>query len=70
MALFVFLLFGIALVPAAVPYWDAEALVYALLSLTVIRMVPVVLCLRGLGLDTPGKWFIAWFGPRGIASVL
>jgi NhaP-type Na+/H+ or K+/H+ antiporter len=70
LALFVFLLFGLSLVPAAVPYWDAAALVYALLSLTVIRMVPVVLCLRGVDMDAAGKWFIAWFGPRGIASVL
>jgi sodium/hydrogen antiporter len=70
MSLFVFLLFGIALVPAMVKYWNIEALCYAILSLTVIRMIPVVLCLRGAGLDGPGMWFIAWFGPRGIASVL
>lgn len=70
MSLFVFLIFGIAMVPAMVKYWDIEALCYAILSLTLIRMIPVVLCLRGSGLDSPGMWFIAWFGPRGIASVL
>jgi NhaP-type Na+/H+ or K+/H+ antiporter len=70
MSLFVFLLFGIAMVPAMVNYWDIEALCYSILSLTAIRMIPVVLCLRGAGLDRAGMWFIAWFGPRGIASVL
>jgi sodium/hydrogen antiporter len=70
MSLFVFLIFGIAMVPAMVKYWDIEAACYAILSLTVIRMIPVALCLRGAGLDTPAVWMIAWFGPRGIASVL
>jgi NhaP-type Na+/H+ or K+/H+ antiporter len=70
MSLFVFLLFGIAMVPAVIKYWNFGILCYAVLSLTLIRMIPVVLCLRGSGLDGPGMWFIAWFGPRGIASVL
>ncbi len=70
LSLFVFLIFGMAMVPAMVNYWDIEALCYAILSLTAIRMLPVILCLQGAGLDGPGKWFIGWFGPRGIASVL
>ncbi len=70
MSLFVFLILGLVMVPAMFHYWDIEALCYAILSLTVIRMIPVVLCLQGAGLDGPGMWFIAWFGPRGIASVL
>ncbi|MBI5248246.1 MAG: sodium:proton antiporter [Desulfomonile tiedjei] len=70
MSLFVFLLFGLAMVPAMVKHWDVEVLCYAILSLTAVRMIPVVLCMRGTGLDAPGAWFIAWFGPRGIASVL
>jgi len=70
MSLFVFLLFGLAMVPAMAAYWDVWALCYAILSLTVIRMIPVALCLRGGGRDTPAVWRIAWVGPRGIASVL
>ena len=70
MSLFVFLLFGLAMVPAMVDYWDVWGLCYAILSLTVIRMVPVALCLLGTGLDSRTVWIIAWFGPRGIASVL
>lgn len=70
MSLFVFMLFGLAMVPAMAGYWDVRAFFYAVLSLTVIRMIPVALCLRGSGLDRPTVWMIAWFGPRGIASVL
>ena len=68
--LVVFLIFGLAMVPVAVPHWGATELVYALLSLTVIRMVPVALSLTGLKLDWATIAFIGWFGPRGIASVL
>lgn len=70
LALFVFLLFGLAAVPKAVPYWDGTALLYAVLSLTVIRMVPVAVSLIGTGLSRYSSAFIGWFGPRGIASVL
>jgi len=70
MSLFVFLLFGIAMVPATIEYWSLDTLCYAVLSLTVIRMIPVALCLRGAGLDKKSVGMIAWFGPRGIASVL
>lgn len=68
--LVIFLIFGLAMVPAAVPHWGLSELVYALLSLTVLRMVPVAISLAGLKLDLPTIAFIGWFGPRGIASVL
>jgi NhaP-type Na+/H+ or K+/H+ antiporter len=70
LALFIFLLFGLILVPAALPHWDSRAWIYAVLSLTVIRMLPVALGLVGSGLDRPSVGFIGWFGPRGIASIL
>lgn len=70
MVLFIFLLFGMLLVPLSYPHWNWQALVYAQLSLTVIRMVPVALSLIGSGLDQKTIWFIGWFGPRGVASVL
>lgn len=66
----IFLLFGLILVPLAYPWWDWTSVVYALLSLTVIRMLPVFLCLLGTGLDFKTVNFIGWFGPRGIASIL
>jgi sodium/hydrogen antiporter len=43
---------------------------YAVLSLTVVRMVPVWLCLRGTGVAPRDRLFIGWFGPRGLASVV
>jgi len=70
LSLFVFLLFGIVLVPEAAKYWDAAAFGYAILSLTVIRMLPVALSLCGARLGASTVAFIGWFGPRGIASVL
>jgi len=70
LSLFVFLIFGMVMVPAVWEYWDATAMVYALLSLTVIRMIPVAICLWGTRMDLPTVGFIGWFGPRGIASIL
>lgn len=70
MILFIFLLVGMILVPISYQLWDWSTLVYAILSLTVIRMVPVAISLYKSGLDMKTVWFIGWFGPRGIASVL
>ena len=68
--LVVFLIFGLAMVPTAAPHWGLRELLYALASLTVLRMVPVALSLLGAKLDWQTVTFIGWFGPRGIASVL
>lgn len=70
LSLFVFLILGMVLVPLAKEHWDGVALLYALLSLTVIRMIPVALCLMGTKKDWQTVGFIGWFGPRGIASIL
>ena len=48
--------------------WDV--VLYSLLSLTVIRMVPVVVSLWGTGEPLEAKMFLAWFGPRGLASIV
>jgi len=68
--LIVFLIFGLAIVPAVAPYWGTTELVYALASLTLLRMIPVAISLLGAKLDWQTIAFIGWFGPRGIASVL
>lgn len=70
LSLFVFLGFALLMVPKALPYWDASVWIYAICSLTVIRMLPVALSLTGLRLGRSQVGFIGWFGPRGIASVL
>ncbi len=68
--LFVFLIFAMVMVPIAIEYWDIKAFIYAILSLTIIRMIPVSISLIGKEIDLYSKLFIGWFGPRGIASVL
>ena len=50
------------------PEWRAIA--YALLSLTVVRIIPVFLSVMGMGLQTDSKLFMGWFGPRGLASIV
>ncbi len=47
-----------------------QVLVYALLSLTLVRMLPVFLCLLGKGLQRDTLLFLGWFGPRGLASIV
>ena len=47
-----------------------EECVYAVLSLTFVRMVPVAIALAGSGLRAPTVAFIGWFGPRGLASIV
>ncbi|MFJ5115716.1 cation:proton antiporter [Streptomyces sp. NPDC088551] len=66
----VWLLFGAVLVPAAFDHLTWQAALYAVLSLTVVRMLPVALSLIGSGLDRKTLLFVGWFGPRGLASVI
>ena len=56
--------------PLAVHHVDPRCCVYALLSLTAVRLVPVALALVGAGLDRRTVLFVGWFGPRGLASVV
>ncbi len=70
LTLFVFVILGLIIIPKFYPFWDLTALIYALLSLTLIRIIPVFICLIGSGLNNYSKFFIAWFGPRGVASIL
>ncbi len=70
MSLLVFLILGLAMIPGVVEHWNVTTTVYAVLSLTVVRMLPVAISVIGLGLDLRTTLFLGWFGPRGIASVL
>ncbi|MDZ7731996.1 MAG: hypothetical protein U5R31_01815 [Acidimicrobiia bacterium] len=54
----------------ALPRLDWELAVYAVLSLTVVRMVPIALSLLGAGLKTETVLLLGWFGPRGLASIV
>ncbi|MGB5726099.1 MAG: cation:proton antiporter [Thiogranum sp.] len=70
LALITWVIFGSAVVGQAVGNFSWMILLYSVLSLTVIRMLPVFLSLAGSGIDTEGKLFIGWFGPRGLASIV
>jgi len=65
----VFLIFGVF---ASHALGDAgwQVVAYAVLSLTLIRMLPVAVSVIGLGLRPATVGFIGWFGPRGLASVI
>jgi NhaP-type Na+/H+ or K+/H+ antiporter len=67
--LFVFFLFGMQVARTWGEFSMAHV-AYAALSLTVVRMVPVAIALRGTGLSTPTVLFMGWFGPRGLASIV
>jgi sodium/hydrogen antiporter len=70
LALITWVIFGSAVVGQAIGNFSWMILFYSFLSLTVIRMLPVFLCLTRSGIDTEGKLFIGWFGPRGLASIV
>jgi NhaP-type Na+/H+ or K+/H+ antiporter len=67
--LFVFFFFGV-LAAKGWGYFGVRHVVYAVLSLTVIRMIPVAVSLLGTGLCGASVAFIGWFGPRGLASIV
>jgi len=66
---FVFYLFGLFVVRA----WgdlDYKMVIYAVVSLTLVRMLPVAIALIGTKLSKFTVIFIGWFGPRGLASIV
>lgn len=65
-----FLVFGAVLLGPALEHLDWRTVTYALLSLTVVRMLPVALALAGSGLRLPTVAYVGWFGPRGLASLV
>jgi len=66
---FVFFLFGL-LSGRVLGEFSAAILLYAVLSLTLVRMLPVAIALYGTGLSRASVLFIGWFGPRGLASIV
>jgi NhaP-type Na+/H+ or K+/H+ antiporter len=65
----IFFFFGLMAMPELenliAPYW-----IYAVLSLTLVRMLPVGLALLGTRLHISSVLFVGWFGPRGLASII
>jgi NhaP-type Na+/H+ or K+/H+ antiporter len=68
--LLTFMLFGAVMVPEAIGVLNWRTILYALISLTIVRMAPVAISLVGKGLSIPSKLYVGWFGPRGAASIL
>ena len=66
----VWVIFGAVIITKYFSYFSWEIIIYSLLSLTVIRMLPVLLSLIKSGLSFKESLFIAWFGPRGLASIV
>jgi sodium/hydrogen antiporter len=67
----VWVVFGASFVgPVLAGSFDVTFVVYAVLSLTVIRMLPVAIALTGKGFRVSTVAFMGWFGPRGLASVV
>jgi NhaP-type Na+/H+ or K+/H+ antiporter len=70
LALLTWVIFGGIVVARLIDRVTWPALLYAVLSLTVVRMLPVFLCLIGTRTSAADKLFIGWFGPRGLATIV
>ncbi len=64
------MLFGAMVIGPALKLFSWDVVIYALLSLTVIRMLPIFLSLAGSGESVSSRLFLGWFGPRGLASIV
>lgn len=69
-SLLTWVVFGAAVVGPAFDRLTWQILTYALLSLTLVRMLPVYLAMIGSATRPAGRLFLGWFGPRGLASVV
>ncbi len=65
-----FFVFGAVVIGAGIVDLDVSTAVYAVLSLTVVRMVPVALSLVGSDAGLQTMAFTGWFGPRGLATIV
>jgi sodium/hydrogen antiporter len=65
-----FVLFGAILLGPTLTKLTWQLALYALLSLTVVRMLPVVIAMAGSRARGPTLAFVGWFGPRGLASIV
>jgi NhaP-type Na+/H+ or K+/H+ antiporter len=65
-----FILFGAILLGPALEELSWQIVVYAALSLTVVRMLPVAVAMIGSHARPPTLGFLGWLGPRGLASIV
>jgi NhaP-type Na+/H+ or K+/H+ antiporter len=65
-----FLIFGAVLLGPALGHLSWDLVLYAVLSLTVVRMLPVAIAMLGTRARPVTVAFMGWFGPRGLASIV
>ena len=65
-----FIVFGAVMLGPALGEVTVAMVVYAVLSLTLVRMLPVAVAMLGTGARKPTVGFLGWFGPRGLASIV
>ena len=65
-----YLVFGALLLGPQLATITPPVVVFAILALTIVRMVPVAISLIGAHLGRPTVLFVGWFGPRGLASIV
>ncbi|HXY93548.1 MAG TPA: cation:proton antiporter [Acidimicrobiia bacterium] len=65
-----FLVFGAAVLGPLISGIGLVEAAYAVLSLTLVRMVPVAIAMLGSHARSPTVLFLGWFGPRGLASIV
>src|ERR671916_1646455 len=68
--LFAFILFGVALSGIFVEAPLVPALLLALIVIFVARPLAIGIVLRKAAVSNAARWFIGWFGPRGLNSLL
>lgn len=65
-----FLIFGAYVLAPNLTAFTAATVFYAVLSLTIVRMIPVAVSMIGTGFEPPTLLYLGWFGPRGLASII
>jgi NhaP-type Na+/H+ or K+/H+ antiporter len=65
-----FVIFGAVLLGPALADVSWQLVLYAVLSLTIVRMIPVAIAMWGTRARSPTVGFLGWFGPRGLASIV
>jgi NhaP-type Na+/H+ or K+/H+ antiporter len=65
-----FMIFGAVLLPPAIESISPSIVLYAILSLSLVRIIPVAISFIGAKVEPITTLFVGWFGPRGVASIL
>jgi NhaP-type Na+/H+ or K+/H+ antiporter len=65
-----FIIFGAVILGPVLDELTWELALYAVLSLTIVRMLPVAVAMIGTGARSPTVAFLGWFGPRGLVSIV